>query len=62
MLNTLAYYYCEQTLSEDQPSFKSVFSMMPLVQIDFLLYQIEAGKNRVGSKQKREKERQRQMD
>ncbi len=48
MLNTLGYYYCEQTLSEEQRSFKSVFSMMPLVQIDFLLYQIEAGKNKVG--------------
>ncbi len=60
MLNMLAYYYCEQTLSEEQRSFKSVYSLMLLIQVNFLLYQIEAGKNRVGSKWKREKERQRE--
>jgi hypothetical protein len=30
--------------------------MMPIIQIDFLLYKMEAGKNRAGSKRKRERE------
>ncbi len=43
--------------------FKSVYSMMPVIQINnHLLYHTEAGKNRVGRKQKREKERQRGAD
>jgi hypothetical protein len=29
--------------------------MMPHIQIDFLLYKMEAGKKRVGSKRKRER-------
>ncbi len=36
--------------------------MMPVIQINFLLYKIKAGKNRVGSKRKKEKERQREAD
>jgi hypothetical protein len=36
--------------------------MMLLIQTDFLLYKMEAGKNRVGSKWKREREKQRRAD
>jgi len=36
--------------------------MTPVIQIDFLLYKKEAGKNRVGGKQERERERQRGTD
>jgi hypothetical protein len=36
--------------------------MITMTQIDYLLYQMEAGKNRAGSKQKREKERMRETD
>jgi hypothetical protein len=31
--------------------------MMPIMKINVLLYKMEAGKNRVGSKQKREREK-----
>jgi hypothetical protein len=34
--------------------------MMPIIQINFLLYKIGTGKNRVGRKQKRERERNRE--
>ncbi len=33
--------------------------MMPIVQINFLLYKTEAGKNRAGSRQDREREKER---
>jgi hypothetical protein len=33
--------------------------MMPIIQIHFLLYKTEAGKNRVGGKQEREREAER---
>jgi hypothetical protein len=46
-----------QTLSEEQCSFKCVYSMIRIIQINFLLYKMEAGKNRAGSKQKRGRER-----
>jgi hypothetical protein len=36
--------------------------MMPLIQIDLLLYKTEAGNKGVGSKQKRGRERQRGAD
>jgi hypothetical protein len=52
-----------QTLSEEQRSFKSVYSMTPVIQINYLLYQAEGGKSRVGSNRrgrKRERERERQ--
>ncbi len=32
--------------------------MMQIIQINFLLYTVEAGKNRVGSKQKRDRDKQ----
>jgi hypothetical protein len=41
---------------------KSVYSMMPMVQIIFFLCEIETGKNGVGNKQEREKERARETD
>ncbi len=50
-------FYCVQNLSEEQRTFKSVYSKIPISLIDYLLYQMEGGKNRVGSKQKRENER-----
>jgi hypothetical protein len=53
------FQYCEQTLNEEQCFFKSVYSMMPVIQTDNLLYQTEAGKSRAGSKQKRERETKR---
>jgi hypothetical protein len=40
---------------------KSVYSMMPMVQIISFLYEIEANKNGVGKKLKREKEQAEQM-
>jgi hypothetical protein len=51
--------YCEQTLSEEQSLFKCVYSMMLIIQISILLYKMEDGRNRVGSKQKRGRERKR---
>ncbi len=36
--------------------------MIAIIQINFLLYKTEAGKNRVRSKQKRERDRQREGD
>ncbi len=36
---------------------KCIYSMMPIVQINFLLYKTEAGKNRAGSRQDREREK-----
>jgi hypothetical protein len=36
--------------------------MIPMVQIISFLYEIETGKNRMGSRQEREKERQRETD
>jgi hypothetical protein len=33
--------YCEQTLSEEQHSLKCVYSMITIVQINFLLYKTE---------------------
>ncbi len=41
---------------------KSVYSMMPIVQIISFLSEIETGKNGVGNKQEREKERARVTD
>jgi hypothetical protein len=36
--------------------------MMPIMEINALLYKMEAGKNRAGSKQKRGGERKREAD
>jgi hypothetical protein len=36
--------------------------MMPIILINFLLYKTEAGKNRVGSKEKRARERMEESD
>ncbi len=49
--------YCEQTLSEEQHSFKCIYSMMPIIQVNFLFYKTEASRNRAGSEQKREREK-----
>ncbi len=38
---------------------KLVYSMMAVIKIISYLYKMEAGKNRVGNKQEREKERSR---
>jgi hypothetical protein len=54
--HTHTHSYCEQTLSEEQRLFKCIYSMMQIIQINFILYKMEAGKNKVGSKQKREGE------
>jgi hypothetical protein len=39
---------------------RSIYSMMPVIQIISFLYEIETGKNEVGNKQEREKERARE--
>ena len=54
--------YCEQTLSEEQSLFKCIYSMMLIIQISILLYKMDNGRNRVGSKQERGKERKRGAD
>ncbi len=36
--------------------------MMPIIQINFHLYKMEAGKNRVGSKWNKGRERKREAD
>jgi hypothetical protein len=36
--------------------------MIPIIQINFLLYKMKAGKNRVGSNWKRGRERKREAD
>jgi len=36
--------------------------MMPIIQINFLSYKMEAGRNRVGCEQKRVRERKREAD
>ena len=36
--------------------------MMPVVQINIILYQTETGKNRVGNRQERGRERKREAD
>jgi hypothetical protein len=54
--------YFEQTPSEEQGSFKSVYSMMPIIQINILLYKMEVGRNTVWSEQKRGRERKREAD
>ncbi len=51
--------YGEQ--SEEQHLRKCIYSMIPIIQINFLLHKMEAGKNGVGSKREREKERSRLM-
>ncbi len=40
----------------------NTYSMIPMIQNNFILYKTEAGKNRVGSKRKRERDRQRGVD
>jgi len=40
--------YFELTLSEKQHLFKIIYSMMPIIQIHFLLYKMEAGKTEWG--------------
>ncbi len=37
-------------------------TMIPIIQINFLLFKMEAGKNRVGSKRERGRERKRGAD
>jgi hypothetical protein len=37
---------------------KSVYSMMPVIQINFFLYQTEAGKIECGNRQERGRERE----
>jgi len=44
------------TQNDEQHLVKSVYSMMPMVQIISFLCEIETGKNGVGNKQEREKE------
>jgi len=51
--------YCQLTLNEEQHMLKWVYSMMPLIQISFLLYKTEAGKSRKRSG-RREKNRERE--
>jgi hypothetical protein len=51
--------YCEQASIETQCSFTLLYSRMIIYKSSFYLYQITAGEYRVGSKQKREKERRR---
>jgi hypothetical protein len=43
--------YCEQPLSKGQCLLKCVHSMMPIIPINSLLYQMEAGNNEVGREQ-----------
>jgi hypothetical protein len=47
---------------ENIDTMKSVYSMMPVVQIIYFLCEIETGKNGVGNMQEREKERARETD
>jgi hypothetical protein len=54
--------YCEKTQSEEQHLLKCVYSMMPIIQINFILYKMGVGKNRVGSKRKRGRDRKREGD
>ncbi len=53
------FNYCEQTLGEEQHLFKCIYSMMPMIQINILLYQMETDKNRMGEKRERGRERKR---
>ncbi len=47
--------------SEEQHLRKCIYSMIPIIQIYFLLHKMEAGKNGVGSKRERDKGRSRLM-
>ncbi len=49
-------------LSEEQCSLKSVYSMMPVIQINFFLYQTEAGKIECGNRKERGRERERERE
>ncbi len=51
--------YCEQTLSEEQSLFKCIFSIMPITQINILLYKMEAVKTECGVSGR---ERKREVD
>ncbi len=54
--------YCEQTLREDQHSFKCGYSMMLIIQINFLLYEMETGKTEWGVRiREGEREREEQI-
>ncbi len=48
--------------SNDADHTNQYVQMMPIIQINFLSYKTEAGKNRVGSKQERTRERKREAD
>jgi hypothetical protein len=58
--NQLRAKYCELTLSEEQHLLKCVYSMILIIQINFLLYTMETGKNGVDSKRERGRERERE--
>jgi hypothetical protein len=54
--------FCEQTLSEEQCLLKCAYSKMPVIKIISYLYKMEAGKNEVGNKQERGRERKREEE
>jgi hypothetical protein len=58
-LYQLGLYYCELTLIEEQHLLKYANSKMPVTQMNLILYKMETGENRVGSRQERGREKER---
>jgi hypothetical protein len=51
--------YCELTISQEQHFLKCIYSMMPIIQINFVLYKMEARKDGVGRERERAREKER---